>query len=42
MMESDIKPEIGANWNQVRMLEKIAMILAEIRDELRGIQNEDY
>ena len=34
-MESDIKPELGASWNKVRMLEKIAMILAEIRDELQ-------
>ena len=34
-MKSDILPEIGAEWNKVRMLEKIAMILAEIRDELQ-------
>ena len=34
-MKSDIKPEVGPEWNQVRMLEKIAMILAEIRDELK-------
>ena len=40
-MKSDIKPELGYSWNEVRMLEKIAMILAEIRDELRGIQEED-
>jgi hypothetical protein len=33
-MKSDIKPEVGAEWNKVRMLEKIAMILAEIRDAL--------
>ena len=34
-MKSDIQPEIGVEWNKVRMLEKIAMILAEIRDELK-------
>lgn len=34
-MKSDVLPELGANWNKVRMLEKIAMILAEIRDELK-------
>ena len=32
---SDIIAEISPEWNQVRMLEKIAMILAEIRDELK-------
>ena len=34
-MKSDIQPELGVQWNKVRMLEKIAMILAEIRDELK-------
>jgi hypothetical protein len=34
-MKRDILPELGSNWNQVRMLQRIAMILAEIRDELK-------
>lgn len=29
-MKSDIKPEYGPEWNQVIMLEKIAMILCKI------------
>ena len=34
-MKSDIIPEAGPEWNKVRMLEKIAMILSQIRDELQ-------
>ena len=29
-MKSDIRPELGTEWNKVRMLEKIAMILTKI------------
>ena len=29
-MKSDIKPELGPEWNKVRMLEKIALMLTKI------------
>lgn len=35
MKREILLPELGPNYNQVRMLEKIAMILTEIRDELK-------
>ena len=35
---SDILAEIKPEWNQVRMLEKIGIILLEIRDDLKEIR----